>query len=196
MVAIIGIAALVVTPYFLKSIRGNRLRTGARSVVMMGRYARSMAILHERDMALTFSVAGSEIRVQAAGAPAVTNTAADPLAALLADASSPAAGAAPLPAVRLQTDAPTGGPPPVVDITDVNLSASRQMDGVTFEFVRVADRDEQRDGIATIRYRLNGTCDPYEVRIRDQQDNTLTLSVDSLSAPRVEGGDRQTLRLR
>ncbi len=196
MVAIIGIASLVVTPYFLKSIRGNRLRTAGRSVVMMGRYARSMALLHQRDMAMTFTIGGSDIRVQEAGAPATTNAALDPLAALLA---SPEPAPAPAPAAPPDDAAlagSTGGPPRMVTVSAVNLAAARHAEGVTFEYLRMRGGDEQREGIASVRYRMNGTCDPYEIRMRDQQDAALTISVDPLSSVRVEGGDNQTIRIR
>ena len=51
-VAIIGVVTAVSTPYFVRSIRGNRLRVAARTVVMAGRYARSMAVLRQTELPL------------------------------------------------------------------------------------------------------------------------------------------------
>ena len=44
---IIGFMVAVSVPYMVKSIRGNRLRTAARSVIQMARYARTKAILSQ-----------------------------------------------------------------------------------------------------------------------------------------------------
>jgi type IV fimbrial biogenesis protein FimT len=54
--AILGVVAAVTTPYMVRSIRGNRLRTAARDVVMAGRYARSMAVVRQQEMTLTFNI--------------------------------------------------------------------------------------------------------------------------------------------
>ncbi len=60
---IIGIIAAVVTPSLVKSIRGNRLRTAARSVVMAGRYARSMAVLKQKPIEVTFNIDSAVISI-------------------------------------------------------------------------------------------------------------------------------------
>ncbi|NQT92448.1 MAG: prepilin-type N-terminal cleavage/methylation domain-containing protein [Lentisphaerae bacterium] len=55
-VAIIGVVTAVTTPYFVRSIRGNRLRVAARTVVMAGRYARSMAVLRQEELRVRFDL--------------------------------------------------------------------------------------------------------------------------------------------
>jgi len=61
--AIIGVVAGVSTPYFVKSIRGNRLRTAARVVVMAGRYARSMAVLRQKEMVVSFNLDAGKVSI-------------------------------------------------------------------------------------------------------------------------------------
>lgn len=61
--AIIGIITAITIPNFVKSIRGNRLRTAARTVVMAGRYARSMAVLKQKEMAVSFNLDSGKISV-------------------------------------------------------------------------------------------------------------------------------------
>lgn len=61
--AIIGIAAAITLPNFVKSIRGNRLRVAARSVVMAGKYAKSMAVLKQTEMTVTFNLDSGEISI-------------------------------------------------------------------------------------------------------------------------------------
>ena len=71
-IAIIGVITAVTLPQFVRSIRGQRLRTAARSIVMAGRYARSMAVMKQTDpiarapSGLTYcAAAAAAIRVQA-----------------------------------------------------------------------------------------------------------------------------------
>ena len=54
---IMGIIAAVTVPSVARSMRGNRLRSAARTVVMAGRYARSMAVLHQHEMKVSFDLA-------------------------------------------------------------------------------------------------------------------------------------------
>jgi len=62
-VAIIGVVTAVTTPYFVRSIRGNRLRVAARTVVMAGRYARSMAVLRQEELAVRFDLGAPSVSV-------------------------------------------------------------------------------------------------------------------------------------
>ena len=68
-VLIIGVALTVAVPEMTKSIRGNKLRTAASSIVKAGKYARSMAILSQQPVRLTFHKADG--RVEAGGPPKV-----------------------------------------------------------------------------------------------------------------------------
>ena len=58
---IIGVVTAVTIPNVVRSIKGNRLRTAARTVVKAGRYARSMAVLRQRELKVAFKN-GSEQR--------------------------------------------------------------------------------------------------------------------------------------
>ncbi|MBN2302434.1 MAG: prepilin-type N-terminal cleavage/methylation domain-containing protein [Lentisphaerae bacterium] len=61
--AIIGVVSAVSIPTFVRSIRGNRLRAALRTVVMAGKYARSMAVLEQERKTLTFNLAAGEVSV-------------------------------------------------------------------------------------------------------------------------------------
>lgn len=60
---IIAFLAAVSVPYMVKSIRGNRLRTGARSVIQMARYARTKAILTQQTYLLHINSGTGSIAV-------------------------------------------------------------------------------------------------------------------------------------
>jgi len=71
--AIIAVLTAVTMPQFVRSIRGQRLRAAAQTVVMAGRYARTMAIVRQQGLRLSFG----------AGAGGATVTVGDELSRVL-----------------------------------------------------------------------------------------------------------------
>jgi len=64
---IIGIVVAVGVPSMAKSIRGNRLRVAAATVVKAGKYARSMAIMRQQEVRLAFHTGDGRIEVSGLG---------------------------------------------------------------------------------------------------------------------------------
>jgi len=60
-VVIIAIGIGVAMPSFVRSIQGQRLKTAARTVATVARYARSMAILKQTDLTLAFNLSNGQI---------------------------------------------------------------------------------------------------------------------------------------
>ena len=60
---IMGIVVAVIAPSLTRSIRGNRLRTASRTVVMAGRYARSMAVLKQKELSMVFNLESATVSV-------------------------------------------------------------------------------------------------------------------------------------
>lgn len=60
----LGVAA----PFFVRSIRGHRLSTAARTVVTTARYARSMALLKQSDLEIAFNLDTGHINLVAESA--------------------------------------------------------------------------------------------------------------------------------
>lgn len=65
-VTIIGVLLAASIPAMTKSIRGSRLRTAASTVARAGKYARSMAIMNQQEVLLTFHKA--DARIETSGA--------------------------------------------------------------------------------------------------------------------------------
>lgn len=129
--AIIGVVTAITLPNLVKSIRGNRLRTASRSIVMAGRYARSMAVLKQTEMALMFNLDSAKI--------------------------------------------------------SVGEELTRKLDKVSIEYVEIAEKDEKyTEGTCSVVYRSNGTCTPYRVKVKDEQEVSITIDVDALSSARTE----------
>ena len=55
-IVIISIMLGVASPFFVRSIQGHRLSTAARTLVTVARYARSMALLKQSDLVITFNL--------------------------------------------------------------------------------------------------------------------------------------------
>lgn len=173
--AIMGIMTLVSMPYLVKSIRGNRLRVATGTVMQAGRYARSIALLGEQEMRLTFDLNNSTIRV-------------DPRYDRV-----PSAGPA-------ATSMPAGGgdqsATPSVDTNDVppqlspTLSISRKIEDVQIDYVEVQHQTRESTGTVTVIYRSNGRCTPYVVRLVDERGAATLTRVDALSTPTSEREDR------
>ena len=62
-IAIIGVVSAMSIPSFVRSTRGNRLRAALRTVVMAGRYARSMAVLEQQRKTVKFNLTSGSVSV-------------------------------------------------------------------------------------------------------------------------------------
>lgn len=60
-VVIVGISIGIAMPSMVESIRGQRLKAAARTFVSVARYARSMAVLKQTDLTLSFNLASGQI---------------------------------------------------------------------------------------------------------------------------------------
>jgi Tfp pilus assembly protein FimT len=153
---VISIVTAVTIPQFVRSMRGNRLRTAVRTVAMAGRYSRSMAVMRQRNMLLEFDLDNAKISVYDVTftMPATNN---------LDRANGEGAG---------------GDPQPV--LTRKSL-LSRRLDEVSLASVEVDD-EVRREGVVPIIYSTNGRCDPYSVTVMDATGEGVTVDVDALAS--------------
>lgn len=70
--AILGIITVATVPNIARSIKGSRLRMGARTVMQAGKYARSMAVLTQSEVAVVFSLTEGKITVSPSDTNAFT----------------------------------------------------------------------------------------------------------------------------
>ncbi len=61
---ILGFATAIVFPMVGRSLRGSRLRAAARDTVMLGRYARSLAVLNQESLLLVFDLDANAIALE------------------------------------------------------------------------------------------------------------------------------------
>lgn len=176
MVAIISVIAAITVPSFVNSMRGNRLRTSARMVVMMGRYARSMALLKQQEMVIIFDLSTSTLSLHPVRISYVAGTAQSDTERLLhgavADEDEDSESA--------EDDSPL-----LAGLEGEELK--RSMEQVSITFVELEGEDGRiTDGSCLVRYRSNGTCTPYQVRIEDEHGEAILVKVDMLSSSETE----------
>jgi len=163
--AILGIITLVTMPSIVKSIRGNRLRVAANTVVRAGRYARSMAILGNREMILSFDISTATISV-----------------APYRSTPPPSRTTSPEP---LPQESATPTPPP----SSPSFNITRQLDAVRIESVELEHQDIRNSRTLAVLYRSNGRCTPYEVRLTDEFGSSMRITVDALSSAEAKRED-------
>jgi prepilin-type N-terminal cleavage/methylation domain-containing protein len=174
--AIIGISTVIAMPSLVRSIRGNRLRVGARVVVMAGNYARTTAILRNQEMKLILDKSTSTVTVEP-----------------LWDSAAP-----PHPEDRGFTDLPPTNPPPSAqgDMPPPPEEPSsalppvrivRQLDAVHIDSVSIDHKkDSPGDEPAVVVYQSNGRCNPYEVRVLDEFGSAMIITVDAVASAKVK----------
>jgi prepilin-type N-terminal cleavage/methylation domain-containing protein len=212
-IVIIGVMAALIGPTFTTGSDIARVKTASRGVIQMSRYARTMALLHQTPVELVYTsdgtlrveqVAGGGEGIVSAKAFGVTNSA-DLAAEPAAAESEPAPAAAGAPAE-------SGGSSYVM--ADLNLTT--QFEGVVFLFKGYTDSFETGRGSKVgkaravldepeeesekgkedvkafrVRYKSNGTCRPYSVRVtpRGEEGFAVTVVIDVLGAAKVEEED-------
>jgi prepilin-type N-terminal cleavage/methylation domain-containing protein len=210
-IVIIGVMAAMIGPSFSAGSDVARVKAASRGVMQVSRYARTMALLHQTPVELTLSsdgklsvaaaVDGGESLVSARSF-AVTNSAAE--AERGAEAQAEAEKAEP-------AAAGAGGGAGYV-MADLNLD--KKYEQVEFVFEGYTDTiDEGRGGrhgasaqvqedgrepgaedVQTfrVRYKSNGTCRPYRLRVAAAGDEScaMTVKVDMLGAGMVEEDER------
>ncbi len=168
-VVILLISMGVAVPSLVRSYRGARLRTSARTIVMASKYARSVAVLRQTQAALLLDSAANNIEVvtvgSAAGADARSKFLDDRGSETLPGAAVPGADAPAAPAGGVESVLRRGLEP---EVRVVEVEAG---DGPAAEL----------DGIYWMNYFPSGMCDEFSVTLQDDRNQRVTIHVDPMS---------------
>jgi hypothetical protein len=156
-------------------MRGNRRRTAARTVIAAGRYARSMAILHQRPMAISFNLEKNTLSV-ARSAPRKPDAADEDADDIEAGVSAPddMGGVDEREALGAASGSGAG--------VGVDDTLERTLDRVSIDSVDIAGESVPCEGVCRVVYESNGRCIPYRVRLVDQENVVLIIKVDALAS--------------
>jgi len=196
---IIAVMVAVIMPSVTAGSEISKVRSGARGFVQVSRYARTMAILHQRPVTLTFSESG-EISV---------NVHAQNTANSLVTARAFSAVATAIAGTTEEEEEETHGEPieggTNYAMAEVNINRSYEQ--VRFVFDQYTDsvddgwysrlpgsKPEESEDITgehrqtmSITYQSNGTCRPYRVEVIGPDDDSfmLTIVVNRLGVAKV-----------
>ena len=192
-VVILGIVTAVFVPRIGAGLAGARLATGARTVIQAARYARTMALLHQAETELVIGLKSGIVRVEAANAPAASSPAYPAATAPLSEVWS-SAGEEPGAADAAAT-AVTNRPAAAMTAQNFadELRAEYTCEGVNFRFLGYDDTlDETASEPAgdeapecRIRFRSNGICRPFGLRVLIDDEEWMELAFDMTGAGKV-----------
>jgi prepilin-type N-terminal cleavage/methylation domain-containing protein len=204
---IFGVMAGLITTSLVGSSEVANVRSAARGFVQLSRYARTMAVLHQKPMTFSFSESG-QLRVTlhggASGATSLVSARAFATTNTLLDAEATAAAEA-------EKEEITGG----VEYSMADIEASQNYKQVKIIFVEYLDiiddgwsnskplpKDSKSvtnelEEVSTqmqIVYLSNGTCRPYRVQIAaDEGDSyALTISIDRLGVAKIDEDEEES----
>ena len=201
MLAVLGVLAAVVLPMVSGGSDMSRVRVATRGVMQMSRYARTMAVLHQNAMELVFSENGKlSVEMEAGGGGGDSIVSAKAFSTTNAVADAEAAQMAELTAEH-GDDTGGGG----YAMADVNTEQTYEQ--VRFIFLGYSDTADagrysslpssstfsddvnstEESATVRVRYKSNGTCRPYSVKVTVEGEDafSLTVNVDMLGAAKV-----------
>jgi len=178
-VAILGILTTAILPSYMKSMKGNKLRSAARSVITTGKYARTMSLLKQQELAIIFDMSSSTMSVHPAKSVYASRDAGDSEASKirLASASTNNQGG---------TESTNSAPVQAV-IQSGGTELTRQLEGVSIDYVEFANGTRRTKGSCMVVYKSNGTCTPYDVRVIDDRGVAVLIHIDPLGSATTEG---------
>lgn len=176
-VAIIGLTSLLAIPSFVRSMRGARLRTSVRTVLTTHRYARNLAVLQQKQVAVLFDTAHGRLEIVVIEPPPDEE---------------------PLPSIDLALDgpAPSGKPsedPMASRASEALLAGVMPSETVSSELIRPletevrirafeSDQEEQRnEHIYWAFYQPNGMCDGWSLTLEDEKGEGARIEVAAMS---------------
>jgi len=169
--AIMGIMTIVTMPSLVKSIRGNRLRVGSRTIVMAANYARTSAILRNQEMKLTLNAGNNQVSVDPlrSAPPALPGD-----QVFQAEASAVTTNAA----TEAEADSQANAAP--------FTSITRTLDAVKIESFSVeGKKGGVKDESGTVVYQSNGRCTPFEATVVDEFGSRMIITVDGIGSIKV-----------
>jgi len=216
-IVILGVMVTIVLPMIGSGSDISRVRTATRGVLQLSRYARTMAILRQNAVELTFTESGKlSVVMEAGGGGGESIVSAKSFSTTNAVAAAEEARMAEFEVGHGDSGgAGSGGGGGYVSMSDVNTEqAYKQVQFIFLGYTDTADAgrsshllsptpsknaaDDEGDAdgenarTMCVRYKSNGTVRPYRVKVAAEGDNafSLTVAVDMLGSARVEEDEK------
>lgn len=170
-VAIFLIMAAVSVPYFSRSFQSTQLRTACREVVSTHKYARSMAVLNQKEMAMLIDTKQRQIEivsVTGVGGGAAQEKFLDSRTRRNVD--------------QFQEGKKEGAPAPDAPKPTIASDVLRELPRDIKIDAFKSSRDEQAfEGVHWVTYYPNGMSDGFKITLSDKEDKRATVKVESIS---------------
>ena len=170
-VVIMLLASAMAIPSFVRSYRGAKLRSAARTVVMVHRHARSMAVLGQKEVGVLFDIARQQLEVVSIA----SETSANDKSMFLEQSSTREADSAIQGGKAPDEEEPKAKPPIASELT------RKLPEGVKIDSFESEKVEQEVDGIYWVAYHPNGMSDPYTIRLVDDNQKAAVVEVDPIS---------------
>ena len=170
-VVIMLLASAMAIPSFVRSYRGAKLRTAARTVVMVHRHARSMAVLGQKEVGVLFDIVRQQVEVVSVA----SGVSAGDKSMFLEQSPEREAASAIQAGEKPADEVPAAKPSVVSELT------RKLPDGIKIDSFESEKVDQEVDGIYWITYSANGMSDPYTIRLVDDNGKAAVVEVDPIS---------------
>jgi type II secretory pathway pseudopilin PulG len=171
-VAIMMLTTLLAVPMLARSYRGAKLRTSVRTIVMIHRHARSMAVLGQKQIGVLFDK--DQNRVEVASVSATVSS--DDKSKFI-DQQQITMTESEQDKNKADTESVQDEAPPPVD-----SELSRHLaEGVKIMDVESEKKDQEYKGIFWVTYYPSGMCDKYTVFLEDSNSKKAEIKIDPLS---------------
>lgn len=160
-ILIVVMASSIAVPSFVNSIKGARLRTSSRSVVMLNKYARNMAVLKQKPVVIRYDfergrleLATLEGRIYSGQIRSLIDS-----GGLFGEVGEATAGEAKTQAAEL---------------------IRKLEQGVVLDEFEGPDDQEYETG-AWVTYYPNGMCDAHSLLLRDERELEVKIDIESIT---------------
>lgn len=166
-VLIVGMAAAIALPNIGNSMKGAKLRTAARDVVALNRYARKSAIMHQRYMVLLYDARNQKLELVPLESGGFQGAGPDPFASVQGMEDP------------LQyADASEGGE---FSVVASKMKTRRLPDGVRLEDFSFDGEEQMAEDVYWVLYYPNGMCDGHAFALEDARRFRVEFDIQALT---------------
>ena len=178
-IAIIGICVALTIPYFVEAQRAAGLRSSAQTVIMTAKYARSMSILKQVDLAMLVDRGAGQIELVSLSQPPGADEQSKFIDQRNARALRTADGTTPGYSSADGTADTNSLPPPPA----IKSELVRELEeGVTIQKLEVPGDDAGvAKDVSWIFFSRNGTSSGFTIRIQDSRGSAIDIDMDGIS---------------
>ena len=167
-IAIIVLTFAIAIPTVGRSLKSARLKTSAREAIVLSRYARSAAILHQKHHVMMFNAEERKLELVALERTGFQGGMGDPFASLEN-------------ARQVESKLQEQEAQAEYQVKDGGLKAKKFPDGVTLEDFTCSAEDQEHNGVHWVNYYPNGMCDAHSFAVADSRGRKITVKIDGIT---------------